>query len=85
MNEIRRDVAAFDKKTEELVKEYILPTDIPLEQLQNLFLTDDDDDFYLVFGYDIYPEHAAFFNKYLDIDFNFELYDYQLGSCDPNK
>tara|TARA_B100001094_G_scaffold304171_1_gene332881 strand:- start:339 stop:596 length:258 start_codon:yes stop_codon:yes gene_type:complete len=84
MNELIRDIAVFDKKTEELVKEYILPTDITLEQLQSLFLTDDNDDIELVWVYVIKPEHTAFFKKYLDIDFNLKLYDYHLGASDPN-
>ena len=84
MNELIRDIAVFDKKTEELVKKYVLPTDISLEQLQNMFLTDDNDDIYLVWCYDINPEHADFFKKHMDVDFNFKLYDYQLGASDPN-
>ena len=84
MDEIIRYIRVFDKKTEELAKKYILHTDISLEQLQKMFLIDDNDDIELVWVYDIYPEHADFFNKHMGIDFKFELYDYQLGASDPN-
>ena len=75
--QIERVINALDKSSEELVYEINVDA-IKLEVLQSIFHpTIDDLVMYLI--YDIKSEEARALTRYMDINFDFEKYDYQLA------
>jgi hypothetical protein len=75
--QIERVINAFDKSSEELVYEINVDA-IKLEALQDIFHPASDD-LVMYLNYDINSEKAQALARYIDINFDFEKYDYQLA------
>jgi hypothetical protein len=73
---VKRIISIFNKNDETLVDEIVLYS-LDLDKLKEIFKpTADDQSMYFV--YMIKKEEANELKKYLDIDFDFEKYLYQL-------
>jgi len=77
MTKIRRYIGCFYRygKDETIIEEIDLP-DIPLAELQELFSVPKNNPMYDC--WDITPEHVAFFQNKINIEFNFDRYEYFL-------
>lgn len=75
---MRREIAAFDKKTE--VLNFYIKITIPDEILFEYFKEYVKDDPLLIYEYEISKKDSLFFKKHMSIDFDFDKNDYFL-SC----
>lgn len=74
---IERDIVSYDKKTEHLVA--IFPISIGIDIIRQLFLPYENDPLFYN-PYEIDKEKLKLLKKHIDIDidFNFEVFDYYL-------
>ncbi len=75
MSNIRRYIAVFSKSEDKLLYKFDLP-EIELELLQDLVGERKSNPMYDC--YDIDNSCVSFFKNYIDIDFDFEKYEYSL-------
>lgn len=76
-NNLTRYIELFDRKTELLVKEVLLPNNLDLEKLKEVFrVTDKDPD--MIYGYDVNGEHLEFIRQTFGLKLNLDEYDYQI-------
>ena len=76
MSDYRRFICYYDKKTELFVNKFSFEIDINL--LHEIFLYYQNDENYLYMCYEIGFKEALEINKIIDVDFNFEKYDYYM-------
>jgi hypothetical protein len=80
-----RTIECYDKKTEELVHEFIIPTEITPEQLyQGLTHFDLSDDPELCLGYPITEKNNEILSKITRIDIPYKQYDCFLAVYEEN-
>lgn len=76
MSDYRRFICYYDKKTELFVNKFSFEIDINL--LREIFIPYQNDENYLYMCYEIGFKEALEINKIIDVDFNFEKYDYYM-------
>ncbi|SQD76784.1 DUF7683 domain-containing protein [Moritella yayanosii] len=83
MIKVTRVVEYFNKENDEYVDKVIL-ADVPLNALQDMFGGRDADDPLMYYVYAIDKTHEVFFSKYVDINFEFDKFDYFLDCYRSN-
>ncbi len=68
----------YNKDDEKIAGEKVIP-DIPASELKKVFPSIKDDPQFFHYFYDITKDHVEFLKHYVDINFQFEKFDYFLG------
>ncbi|SKB90430.1 DUF7683 domain-containing protein [Macellibacteroides fermentans] len=73
---VTRAIVLYDKKTENYVKNY--PINITVDEIKHIFTPYDWGDPLFYGCYEIDKDIVKKLQKYLDFDFDFDLFDYYL-------